>query len=276
MLSANSTRRFIEENVLFSTLLLASTVLVFIGGYSLFSQAQLSNSGMHLQKNWKAWFIIGCYAVLLVVSLLIIGRRARILALKLKRIPQKEGNVPSKIYNFIQEEYWRTTAIAYISQPKGTSQKGWGTPGGPYDGIRFRRLILDTVPIIDAQARLIAPRLPVLRPHVRIAQHLRALTALFPVEESSCLYTYDSVVQKARYSEEEPTEEEFESGMKAYQQIIDITINENLEEGKDLQLYLSSTYSFPHLTVITPSAYRDFVKPNLGGLTASSPDGSYN
>ena len=162
MLSASRTRRFIEENVLFTVLVLASAVLIIIGGYVLFSQAQLSNPSVALQKNWKAWFIIGCYAGLVscnfhwsplyrwltdnqfVISLLIIGRRLRILALKLKRIPQKDENVPNvsyvnalrinisnipqKIYTFVQEEYWRTAAIAYVSQPKGSSQKGWGTP----------------------------------------------------------------------------------------------------------------------------------------------------
>jgi len=46
--------------------------------------------------------------------------------------------------------------------------------------------------------------------------------ALFPPDGTSCLQIYDSAVQIARYSEEEPTEAEFESGMKAYKEIIDM------------------------------------------------------
>jgi len=64
MFIASRTRRFIEANVLFSLLVLGTGVLVFIGGYTLFAQAELSNPGLSLPDNWKAWYIIGCYAAL--------------------------------------------------------------------------------------------------------------------------------------------------------------------------------------------------------------------
>jgi len=164
------------------------------------------------------------------VSVMLTGRRARILTLKLKRIPQKEDNAPPMVHQFIQDEYWRTAAIAYVSQPKGSKQKGWGAPGTSYEGVGFRRAILDTVPIIDAQARLIVPRLPALRPHIRMAQHLRTLAALFPSDGFSCLHNYNSIVQLARYCQREPTETEFETGMLAYKELLDI-----LAEYKDDQ-----------------------------------------
>ncbi|GJJ08764.1 hypothetical protein Clacol_002983 [Clathrus columnatus] len=107
------------------------------------------------------------------------------------------------------------------------AEDGEDTVGNAFDGIQFRKAILSTVPVVDAQARLVLPRLPVLRPHVRMAHHLRILTALFPTD-NSCLKIYDLAVQKARYSETEPTETEFESGMRAYHDIIDI-----LSEYKD-------------------------------------------
>lgn len=52
-----------------------------------------------------------------------------------------------------------------------------------------------------------------------MSHHLRILTALIPAD-NPCLKIYDSAVQKARYSEYEPTETEFELGMRAYQDII--------------------------------------------------------
>ncbi|KAF8516359.1 hypothetical protein JB92DRAFT_2910784 [Gautieria morchelliformis] len=156
------------------------------------------------------------------VSLILTGRRARILALKLKRIPQKEDNAPPAVHQFIQDEYWRASAIAYASQPKGTKHEGWGAPGLVYGEIYFRREILDTVSVIDAHARFVVPRLPTLRPHVRMMQHLRPLAALFTPDGLSWLRTYDSIVQLARYSSREVTETEFELGMQAYQELLEI------------------------------------------------------
>lgn len=77
---------------------------------------------------------------------------------------------------------------------------------------------------LDAQARALAPHLPVLRPHIRIAQHLHALSALFPVEISSCLLRYDAAVQMARFSDQELTEAEFENAMRAYQEIMSMFV----------------------------------------------------
>lgn len=53
-------------------------------------------------------------------------------------------------------------------------------------------------------------------------QHLSALSALFTSEGLSCLETYDSLVQFARYSSREPTEVDFELGMGAYQQLLEV------------------------------------------------------
>ena len=74
----------------------------------------------------------------------------------------------------------------------------------------------------DAQARIIVPRLPVLRPHVRMSQHLRPLVALFTPDGVSCLKTYDTLVQLARYSIREPTDVEFEQGIRAYQELLNM------------------------------------------------------
>ncbi|KAF8585581.1 hypothetical protein K439DRAFT_1646589 [Ramaria rubella] len=215
-------RRFTEHNLIFTLLVLCTIAFVLFGGYALFLQAQRANPQFRLSRNWKAWYILGCYGALGLVSLVLSGRRARNLALKLKRIPQTEDKAPPVVRKFIQDEYWRASAIAYVSQPKNSKQKGWGTPGTLYGGINFRRVILDTVSIIDAQARVIVPRLPALRPHVRMIQHLGALAALFPSDGVSCLKTYDATVQLARYSKEEPTEAEFERGMRAYQELLDM------------------------------------------------------
>lgn len=218
---ARRLRTFIEQNLLFTFLLFSSGVFTFIGGYALFSETQ-ARSTLPLQRNWRPWFILGCYAALATATVVITGRRARIMTLRLKRIStQTSEKIPIVVHEYIQDEFWRTAAITYLAQPKGSKQSGWGHLGSAYANLNFRRTILDTVHVVDTQARNVLPHLPVLRPHVRMGHHLRILAALVPAD-NPCLKIYDSAIQKARYSEYEPTQTEFEMGMRAYQDIIDI------------------------------------------------------
>lgn len=48
----------------------------------------------------------------------------------------------------IAREYSRCAMIAHISRPRNRELKGWGKPGTPYEGIQFRRGILDTVNVL--------------------------------------------------------------------------------------------------------------------------------
>ena len=114
--------------------------------------------------------------------------------------------------------------------------------GTKYSGIRFRRALLDTIPhigmaifkykyktshkisifcISDRLAHVVIPLHPSLKPHARMLHHFRFLKPLLPIDEDgmSPLHYYDSAIQLARNSARSLTEEEFETGMNAVQQI---------------------------------------------------------
>lgn len=136
--------------------------------------------------------------------------------------------------------------------------EGWGRPGThtseilllsalqkkivgtKYSGIRFRRALLDTIPrigmsmlnkikshgisilrILDKLAHVVIPLHPSLKPHARMLLHFRFLKPLLPIDEDgmSPLHYYDSAIQLARNSARALSEEEFETGMNAVQQI---------------------------------------------------------
>jgi hypothetical protein len=89
--------------------------------------------------------------------------------------------------------------------------------GSKYSGLRFRRVLLDTVSEIDALAHLIIPSHPKLRPHSRMLHHFRFILPLLPQDEDgiSLLHYYDSAIQLARNSTKEPTEMEFQIAMES-------------------------------------------------------------
>lgn len=64
MFIATRVRRFTENNLLFTFLLLTTAVFVLVGGYALFLQADRAAPQLQLSNNWKAWFILGCYGTL--------------------------------------------------------------------------------------------------------------------------------------------------------------------------------------------------------------------
>jgi hypothetical protein len=75
--------------------------------------------------------------------------------------------------------------------------------------------------ISDAQARLLIPSLPPLRPNDRLSHHFRFIAPLIPTDEEgrSPLHYYDSAIQLARQADREPTEREFEVGIAAADEI---------------------------------------------------------
>lgn len=74
----------------------------------------------------------------------------------------------------------------------------------------------------DNVAHVVIPRHPTLRPHDRVLHHFRFIQALLPrdVDGLTPLHYYDSAIQLARHASREPTEPEFEIGMKAAGDII--------------------------------------------------------
>lgn len=73
----------------------------------------------------------------------------------------------------------------------------------------------------DAQARLLIPNLPSLRPNDRMLHHYRFIAPLLPTDDEgrSPLHYYDSAIQLARQADREPTEREFEVGIAAADEI---------------------------------------------------------
>ena len=75
--------------------------------------------------------------------------------------------------------------------------------------------------ISDKLAHVVIPLHPSLKPHARMLHHFRFLKPLLPIDEDgmSPLHYYDSAIQLARNSARALSEEEFETGMNAVQQI---------------------------------------------------------
>ncbi|KZW02714.1 hypothetical protein EXIGLDRAFT_419726 [Exidia glandulosa HHB12029] len=180
--------------------------------------------------NLKTLYIGIAYVLLAVVSLVYFAVRRRDVQRKLGGIPRmhiatRQGDVPKSVHKYIANEYLRSAAILYASQPANGHQDGWGDPGTEYAGVRFRRAILDSVVQVDEAARTIVPRLQPIRPHARVLHHLRALAPLIPVDESggSCLRRYDAIVEFAKYGKREMALEEYVEGIKAAEEVVRVS-----------------------------------------------------
>jgi hypothetical protein len=84
--------------------------------------------------------------------------------------------------------------------------------------IHFFALFRDS---LDSLAHIVIPLHPKLKPHSRMLHHFRFLNPLLPKDEDgmTALHYFDSAIQLTRNSARELTEEEFEIGMNAVNQI---------------------------------------------------------
>jgi len=116
------------------------------------------------------------------------------------------------------------------------SQDGWGTPGTIKQGINLRRETLDSVSKVDKGARLLVPSLPPLRPHKTMLQHLHALLPLIPIDGrgTTPLHVYSEYVERARYSDRELTEADYEMAMSSQNYLIKLFDHYRLGEGARL------------------------------------------
>ncbi|KAK1223792.1 hypothetical protein PQX77_013316 [Marasmius sp. AFHP31] len=247
----------------YASLILATLVAALFTVSSLFTQATHTTP----QGSWSTTVIIGCsYAFILLVSLLFCFQRVISVRLKLHRISKShkligKGDVPNSVHEYITEEYVRTCLIALQSEPKDVFHEGWGKPGAHlclfqlhdlgvdsfsnsigtrYEGIRFRKALLDTIPEIDALVHLVIPTHPTRKPHDRMLHHFRFILPLLRTDTDddglTPLHYYDSAIQLARNSYREPTEKEFELGM----EMVDV-IKRILNETRMEMLQGSST-----------------------------------
>ncbi|KAI0307850.1 hypothetical protein B0F90DRAFT_1677822 [Multifurca ochricompacta] len=204
-------------------------VFVFTVGVSLvgfLSQAVRTSSRRSFKNNIDVLIIGVAYIVVFLMSLAFCLKRRISMFRKLQRLSRGRsalwrGDIPKHVHEFVVQEYSRACLISFESLPKDAHQEGWGKPGTQWDGICFRRFLLDTIPDLDAQARLLIPSLPPLRPNDRMSHHYRFIASLMPTDEDglSPLHYYDSAIQLARQADREPTEREFEVGVAAADEI---------------------------------------------------------
>jgi len=229
--------------------ILAWLVFVFAIGISLvgfLSQAVRTSRRRSFKNNIDVLIITIAYSLVLFVSLAFCLKRRISMFRKLHRLSRgrvalRKGDIPKHVHEFVTQEYSRTCLISFESLPKAAHREGWGRPGTRWSGICFRRFLLDTIPDLDAQARLLIPSLPPLRPNERMSWHYRFVAPLMPTDEDglSPLHYYDSAVQLARQANREPTEREFEVGIAAADEIRRILLETRQEmlEGSTPDLH---------------------------------------
>jgi len=193
---------------------------------AILSQAVRTSPTRSWSSNFNALVVGASYIILLAASVLFCIKRRVAVRLKLQRISKTyntigRGDLPDSVHRYIHQEYIRACLVSYESLPKNVFHEGWGRPGTKYSGIRFRRALLDTIPHIDKLAHVVIPLHPSLKPHARMLHHFRFLKPLLPIDEDgiSPLHYYDSAIQLARNSARALSEDEFETGMNAVQQI---------------------------------------------------------
>jgi len=208
----------------FAWLVFAFAVGVSLVGF--LSQAVRTSRRRSFKNNIDVLIIGIAYTVVFVMSLAFCLKRRISVVRKLQRLSRgrvalHKGDVPKHVHEFVTQEYSRACLISFESLPKDAHREGWGRPGTRWDGVCFRRCLLDTVPDLDAQARLLIPSLPPLRPNDRMSHHYRFIAPLIPTDDEglSPLHYYDSAIQLARQADREPTEREFEVGIAAADEI---------------------------------------------------------
>ncbi|KAF7339893.1 hypothetical protein MVEN_01906600 [Mycena venus] len=219
----------ILSNISYGLFLILTIIFTGLSCVALLAQAVRHAPSHDWTRNVNALVIGVSYAVVLVISLLFCVKRRLAVRLRLQRISKaytiiRRGDVPNSVHEYMTQEYMRTCLVSYESLPTDVFHPGWGRPGTKYQGVRFRRALLDTIPEIDALAHEVIPAHPPLKPHARMLHHFRFILPLLnsPTdedEEFTSLHYYDSAIQLARNSAEEPTEEEFLLGMHAADEI---------------------------------------------------------
>ncbi|KAF8320264.1 hypothetical protein DL93DRAFT_2163905 [Clavulina sp. PMI_390] len=201
----------------FSLFVLVTAAAIIGSGVSLILPALFSaTTSAEPNVNWNVIAIVGSYFAVAVVSLIIYLSRKITTIQKLRSIPRKivankHGDVPSAVANLVASEYDRTCAVAYLCQPHGTQQQGWGMPGSEHEGVNFRHAMLQSVITLDATARMLVPALPALRPHQPVEAHFKSFERILTRHDPLCLSRYSSYIQQARYGDDEPMVSDYET-----------------------------------------------------------------
>ncbi|KAJ3505096.1 hypothetical protein NLJ89_g7594 [Agrocybe chaxingu] len=195
-------------------LILITVIAAALSCTALISQAVRTSPTRSWSKNINAVIVGAAYFFLFAVSVLFCVKRRVAVRLKLQRISKTyrtigRDDLPGSVDKYVMEEYIRACLVSFESLPTDVHHEGWGRPGTQYSGIRFRRALLDTIPRIAET-------------HARMLHHFRFIAPLLPKDDAglSPLHYYDSAIQLVRNSKRELTEEEFEVGLKAAEQIM--------------------------------------------------------
>ncbi|KAJ6574817.1 hypothetical protein B0H19DRAFT_935362 [Mycena capillaripes] len=228
MLLTRKVLRFLS-NLSYGILIIITIIMTGLSCVALLAQAVRNSPTRSWTRNFNALVIGSSYGVVLVVSLLFCVKRRLTIRMRLARISKaytiiRRGDVPNSVHEYMTQEYMRTCLVAHESLPTDVFHPGWGRPGTKYEGVRFRRALLDTISEIgdaDTLAHMVMPAHPTLKPHARMLHHFRFILPLLNTEdeEFTPLHYYDSAIQLARNAAEEPTEEEFLLGMQAAAEI---------------------------------------------------------
>ncbi|KAJ7293292.1 hypothetical protein C8J57DRAFT_1429136 [Mycena rebaudengoi] len=229
----------LAANLAYGFLIFATICATGLSCVALLAQAVRHAPDRSWSKNYNALVIGSSYAIVLAISLFFCAKRRLAVRMRLQRISKaytiiRRGDVPNSVHEYIAQEYTRTCLVSHQSLPTEVFHAGWGRPGTKYDGIRFRRALLETIPIIDGLARKVIRAQPALKPHARMLYHFRFILPLLngEDEEYTPLHYYDSAIQLARNAAQEPTEDEFVMGMQAAEEIMK-SLTYLLEEDAD-------------------------------------------
>ncbi|KAG6842509.1 hypothetical protein C0991_000035 [Blastosporella zonata] len=209
-------------------LVLTTIVASGLSCTALLAQAVRTSPRKSFTNNIDAFIIGASYAAVLVTSLLYCGKRRIAMRSRLHRISKANkiliGNdMPDAVNKYVTQEYVRACLVSYESLPRDACHEGWGRPGTKYSGIRFRRVLLDTIPDIDELAHVVIPTHPSGKPHARMLHHFRFILPLLTLDEDGLtpLHYYDAAVQLARNGGTAALgEQEFEIGIGAAHDIL--------------------------------------------------------
>ncbi|KAL8286962.1 hypothetical protein RQP46_003968 [Phenoliferia psychrophenolica] len=190
--------------------------------------AALYDIGQQLVKSTRASKIsdliitFGTYVVITMVGIVIWISRAFQLRASLASIPKPylptgQDDVPKPAFELISNEFDRASVIAHISQPKGRTQDGWGRPGTAHENVHFRQAILSTISVLQSILNRLYPP-PPLSPRASPLSPVAPLLALSPSPVPDALVPlaemYEEYLIKAKFGQEEPTEEDWDACVK--------------------------------------------------------------
>ncbi|KAJ7666405.1 hypothetical protein B0H17DRAFT_880639, partial [Mycena rosella] len=216
----------------YAFLVVVTIIAMGLSCVALLAQAVRHSPDGSWTRNFNALVIGASYASsYLAISLILCFNRRLAVRMRLQRMSKAYTTLPgarcptSPVHEYVAQEYMRTCLVAHESLPTDVVHAGWGRPGTEYDGVRFRRALLDTIPEIGESrytlAHTVIPAHPTLKPHARMLHHFRFILPLLSAEDDELtpLHYYDSAIQLARNAAEEPTEHEFALGMQAVEEI---------------------------------------------------------